>query len=220
MIPINFYSHTKSSDSDIDLRVFSNLYANKVIVNDEFKLLWNILRPNTKCPDSFPSTENAYQSIKPYENKQISLLIAEKVEPLDAAKIGQGRFRPKGGFAKYLMVNNINLEFGVKPKINENDLIKFNDLTQQIMMELLRSKFVEDSYEGKILLSFRDRYDKILFVEHTENDGIWGDKLNGTGMNMLGKLLTIRLGELINNKIQALDIDYLKKPNNLFIKYD
>lgn len=54
-----------------------------------------------------------------------------------------------------------------------------------IMREALRAKFTQHKDLKEILLETGDA----LIVEHTKNDRYWGDGGDGSGKNMLGKLL-------------------------------
>ena len=54
-----------------------------------------------------------------------------------------------------------------------------------IMREDLRAKFTQNKDLRKILLETGDAE----LVEHTANDNYWGDGGDGSGKNMLGKLL-------------------------------
>lgn len=54
-----------------------------------------------------------------------------------------------------------------------------------IMREALRAKFTQNKDLKKILLETGDA----RLVEHTANDNYWGDGGDGSGQNMLGKLL-------------------------------
>jgi N-glycosidase YbiA len=54
-----------------------------------------------------------------------------------------------------------------------------------IMREALRAKFTQNEDLKKILLETGDAD----LVEHTANDNYWGDGGDGSGKNMLGKLL-------------------------------
>jgi N-glycosidase YbiA len=54
-----------------------------------------------------------------------------------------------------------------------------------IMREALRAKFTQHEDLKKILLETGDAE----LVEHTRNDRYWGDGGDGSGLNMLGKLL-------------------------------
>ena len=54
-----------------------------------------------------------------------------------------------------------------------------------IMLEALRAKFTQHKDLREILLGTDDT----ILVEHTKNDSYWGDGGDGSGKNMLGKLL-------------------------------
>ena len=54
-----------------------------------------------------------------------------------------------------------------------------------IMREALRAKFTQNEELKRILLETEDA----ILVEHTTNDNYWGDGGDGSGQNMLGKLL-------------------------------
>ncbi len=61
-----------------------------------------------------------------------------------------------------------------------------------VMREALRAKFTQNEELKRILLETGDAE----LVEHTANDSYWGDGGNGSGRNMLGKLLMELRGEL------------------------
>ena len=54
-----------------------------------------------------------------------------------------------------------------------------------IMREAVRAKFAQHDDIREILLSTADA----KIVEHTENDDYWGDGGDGSGKNMLGRIL-------------------------------
>jgi len=54
-----------------------------------------------------------------------------------------------------------------------------------IMREAIEAKFLQNMELKEMLLGTGDA----KLIEHTENDSYWGDGGNGTGNNMLGKLL-------------------------------
>ena len=54
-----------------------------------------------------------------------------------------------------------------------------------IMREAVRAKFSQHDDVRAILLATGDA----TLVEHTENDSYWGDGGDGSGKNMLGKIL-------------------------------
>lgn len=64
-----------------------------------------------------------------------------------------------------------------------------------IMREAVRMKFTHNLEMRKILLSTGDAQ----LVEHTKNDRYWGDGGDGTGRNMLGKILMEVRDELRRN---------------------
>ena len=64
-----------------------------------------------------------------------------------------------------------------------------------IMREALRAKFTQNDELKKILLETGDAE----LVEHTANDRYWGDGGDGSGRNMLGKLL-MELREQLKNE--------------------
>jgi len=55
----------------------------------------------------------------------------------------------------------------------------------QVMRTALRAKFEQHRELRELLLSTADA----KLVEHTEDDDFWGDGGDGTGQNMLGRLL-------------------------------
>jgi len=63
-----------------------------------------------------------------------------------------------------------------------------------IMRDALRAKFTQNEDLKKILLETGDA----ILVEHTKNDSYWGDGGDGSGKNMLGKLLMELREELKN----------------------
>jgi ribA/ribD-fused uncharacterized protein len=66
----------------------------------------------------------------------------------------------------------------------------------QIMREALRAKFTQHKDLKRILLETGDA----TLVEHTANDNYWADGGDGSGLNMLGKLLMELREELKNEQ--------------------
>jgi ribA/ribD-fused uncharacterized protein len=54
-----------------------------------------------------------------------------------------------------------------------------------IMREVVRAKFTQHADIRKVLLATGDA----TIVEHTANDSFWGDGGDGSGKNMLGRIL-------------------------------
>ena len=79
--------------------------------------------------------------------------------PLEAANIGRNRSNP----------------------IRED----WESIKVEVMRNIVHAKFAQNSEIRTVLLSTDDA----LIVEHTRNDDFWGDGEDGTGKNMLGKIL-------------------------------
>ncbi len=65
-----------------------------------------------------------------------------------------------------------------------------------LMREAVRAKFAQHADLREILLATGDA----VIVEHTENDAYWGNGGDGSGKNMLGKILMEVRGELQTNE--------------------
>jgi len=210
----------------------SNLFPCDLVLDERVIKYWKWGVP---CPHNFPSSEHAYQSLKPYENIADALFILGlpcsdancemckgnlgALSSNDAAKFGQGRFVVSEQQGKWLVHHNSVAYNKQKPMMSKQGIEWLQNNCIDLMMDILRCKFSKDNEMGKKLLEFADRVDDILFTEHTANDKIWADAMDGTGMNFLGKLLTIRLRELIDSSTIKLDYEYLKKPNAQCVKY-
>lgn len=72
----------------------------------------------------------------------------------------------------------------------------WEEVKDDIMREALRAKFTQNKDLKKILLETGDAE----LVEHTANDNYWGDGGDGSGKNMLGKLLMELREELKNEE--------------------
>src|SRR5262245_46808393 len=64
-----------------------------------------------------------------------------------------------------------------------------------VMLEAVRAKFSQHDELRAVLLSTGDA----VIIEHTTNDDYWGDGGDGSGKNMLGRLLMEVRGELRND---------------------
>lgn len=69
-----------------------------------------------------------------------------------------------------------------------------------IMREAVRAKFNQYEDLKALLLSTRDAE----IIEHTENDAYWGDGGNGSGKNMLGRIL-MEIREELKGEAKHLD---------------
>lgn len=224
--PLNFYSHTKKPESGPDLRALSNLFPFEMELSDAIKTMWP---STTEAPPFVNSIECAFQAMKPYKNSYCSIFLVgtpdkgytNSISGITAAQFGQGRFKPSKTQQAMFQENKFTYETGKRPELVENGFEKWKEQSLYVMMELIRCKFTRDNEMGKILLQFQNEADDILFVEHTSNDNIWGDNSDGSGKNLLGKLLTFRLKELMENTKINLDEfqDYLNTPNKQFVDY-
>jgi len=86
--------------------------------------------------------------------------------PMIAARIGRNRSKP------------------IRPD--------WEQVKDDIMREAVRSKFSQHRDLREILLATGDA----LIVEHTKNDSYWGDGGDGSGRNMLGRILAEVRAEL------------------------
>src|SRR5262245_40104469 len=68
----------------------------------------------------------------------------------------------------------------------------WESVKDEIMLEAVRAKFTHSEELRKILLATGDAE----IIEHTSNDGYWGDGGDGSGRNMLGKTLMFVREEL------------------------
>ncbi|GAC1460898.1 MAG: hypothetical protein PVS3B2_21860 [Candidatus Dormibacteraceae bacterium] len=65
-----------------------------------------------------------------------------------------------------------------------------------VMLKVVRAKFSQHEELRSLLLSTA----QARLVEHTENDGYWGDGGDGRGRNMLGQILMQVRRELSTNQ--------------------
>ena len=61
----------------------------------------------------------------------------------------------------------------------------WESIKDDVMLQALRAKFAQHDNLKKLLLSTNKR----LIIEHTKNDRYWADGGDGSGKNILGKLL-------------------------------
>lgn len=110
---------------------------------------------------SYATSENYYQSQKFYpDNMHIFKQIQLSKSPGDAFNTAH----------RYNLLVRKDWHAGYKNKV---------------MLKVLREKFKQHEILRQLLLSTENK----LLVEHTEKDNYWGDAGDGSGKNMLGKLL-------------------------------
>jgi ribA/ribD-fused uncharacterized protein len=74
----------------------------------------------------------------------------------------------------------------------------WESVKDDLMYEAVRTKFTQHAELREILLATGDA----TIVEHTENDRYWGDGGDGSGRNMLGRIL-MRVRQEIRTAIEA-----------------
>lgn len=127
----------------------------------------------------YPTSEHAFQAAK-FEDPAYKEIIRTSNTPGMAAILG--RQKVAGGFKWRLDLNQIIIkhkERGVKVR-DDWENVKVNT-----MREILKLKFSQS--DMRMVLVCTDNYN---LVEHTTRDKYWGDGGDGTGENLLGKLLT------------------------------
>jgi ribA/ribD-fused uncharacterized protein len=68
----------------------------------------------------------------------------------------------------------------------------WEEVKDSVMYDALMAKFTQHEKLNKLLLETGDA----ILVEHTKNDSYWGDGGDGSGKNMLGKLLMVLRDDL------------------------
>lgn len=79
----------------------------------------------------------------------------------------------------------------------------WEDVRDQVMLDVLRAKFVQHAELREILASTQGAQ----LVEHTKNDRYWADGGDGTGQNMLGILL-----EKVRTELAATATQFVTPP--------
>lgn len=104
-------------------------------------------------------TSEHYFQAQKFTDESYRESIRVECSPMNAAKMGRDRKRP------------------IRP---DWDAVKID-----VMQAAVRAKFEQHAAIREILLSTGDG----TIVEHTTNDRFWGDAGDGSGENMLGKIL-------------------------------
>lgn len=104
-------------------------------------------------------TSEHYFQAQKFAGTEHEEAIRQEKSPMIAARMGRDR---------------------TKPFRSDWDLVK-----DAIMREAVRAKFSQHAELRKILLATGDA----VIVEHTQNDSYWGDGGDGSGQNMLGRIL-------------------------------
>lgn len=168
---INFY---RAAD---DYGQFSNFWEEAVHIGDDD-------RP-------WRSTEHYFQA-KKFEGAPDEEEIRQAATPKLSAQMGRDRNRPlRSDWNSILEFSAVpdgdSLRTRFERYVGEPMLTK-----DWVMLVALRAKFSQHEDLRNLLVSTGDA----ILVEHTVNDSYWGDAGDGTGKNMLGKLLMLVREEL------------------------
>lgn len=115
-------------------------------------------------------TAEHYFQSEKFLETNLKVEIANLASPLEAAIYGRNKEKPLRPDWEYIKI--------------------------EIMRCTIYNKFNQNPDINEILISTEN----YTLVEHTKNDSYWGDGGNGTGENMLGKLLMELRDNTINNE--------------------
>ncbi|MCX4026156.1 NADAR family protein [Endozoicomonas sp. SM1973] len=128
-------------------------------VNDDFGDFSNFARYPVKIKGKRYLTSEHYFQAMKFESMSDQNDIIKAKTPMDAARKGRDR----------------------KKKLRRN----WESIKDNIMREAVMAKFSQHAELKSLLLSTGDAQ----IIEHSENDAYWGDGGDGSGKNMLGKIL-------------------------------
>lgn len=134
---------------------------------DPFGCFSNFSRhPVTIDDQEWPTTEHYFQAMKFEGVPSLVEKVRQAKSPMDAARMGRDRKNP----------------------LRED----WEEVKDEVMTKAVLAKFDQHSDLREILLGTGDA----VLVEHTENDSYWGDGGDGSGKNMLGRILMLVREEL------------------------
>lgn len=128
-------------------------------VSDEFGCFSNFAPYPVRMDGKVWPTSEHYFQAQKFEDAEHREQIRKTKSPMIAARMGRDR---------------------KKPLRRDWESVKVG-----IMRDVVRGKFTQHDDIRQILLSTGDA----KIVEHTENDSYWGDGGDGSGKNMLGRIL-------------------------------
>lgn len=143
---------------------------NFYLTNGEYGCFSNFSRHHIFLKDKIWKTSEHYFQAQKFAGTKHEEELRLADSPMEVAKMGRDRKRPL-----------------------RRD---WEEVKDNIMREALRAKFTQNKDLKKILLETGDAE----LVEHTANDNYWGDGGDGSGKNMLGKLLMEFREELKNEE--------------------
>jgi N-glycosidase YbiA len=126
---------------------------------DEYGCFSNFSRHSVKLDGVEWPTTEHYFQAKKFEGTHHETELRKASSAMEVAKMGRDRKRPLRA--------------------------DWEQVKDDIMRTAVRAKFTQHKSLQEILLSTGDA----ILVEHTVNDSYWGDGGDGSGKNMLGKIL-------------------------------
>lgn len=126
---------------------------------DKYGCLSNFSAHAIELKNKIWRTSEHYFQAQKFPNTEHEEKIRLEPSPMIAARMGRDR---------------------KKPLRQDWEIVK-----DDVMREALRAKFTQHPDLRETLLATGEA----ILVEHTKNDSYWGDGGDGTGLNMLGKLL-------------------------------
>jgi hypothetical protein len=128
----------------------------------------NFSRHHIFLKDKIWKTSEHYFQAQKFAGTEFEEKVRQAPTPMEAANLGRNR------------------KFPLRKDWEESK--------DDIMREALRAKFTQNKELKRILLETDDA----ILIEHTHNDFYWADGGDGSGKNMLGKLLMELREELKN----------------------
>ena len=119
------------------------------------------------------TSEHYYQAMKFDGSPEHVDEVWRAKSPMDAAKVGRDRKRP----------------------LRED----WEEVKDEVMYKAIKAKFTQHDNLKEILFLTGDA----ILVEHTTKDRYWGDGGDGSGKNMLGKLLMVLRDDINTNTKQG-----------------
>lgn len=209
-----FYSHTKNFEHaavedvavwkglGVRTDVFSNLFDCKCAVVPQDGVYREM---GLTEPVEFPSTEHYFQMCKYGEEDRNFMIL---LNPRDVAAYGQRRLKVQQKHLKLMDAADVS---GDKkfPALTKHERVNPSMVVFDwavpapghrvtAMWRALRAKFTDSEDLKEVLLATGNAW----LVEHTKNDSQWADALDGSGLNLLGKLLVLLRAELAGKATQ------------------
>lgn len=128
-------------------------------VRDAYGWFSNFSKHPIELDDKVWPTTEHYFQAKKFEGTEHEELVRAASSPMEAAKMGRERSRPLRA--------------------------DWETVKDDIMRKAVKAKFTQYNDLKEVLLGTDDA----ILVEHTTNDAYWGDGGDGSGKNMLGKIL-------------------------------